>query len=236
MKWIAIFFIFCSTLAFSNVSEQREIKAYKEALQKDPDNIEYLNRLAHLYIMTHQFEKAEAVLVKAVKIDPSNAESRLQLGRVYLWEGKDQLADEMAHEILLMDSNHADAYALKGMVAESLGDDLAARRYYEAALHIDPQNMEAIHGLEEVAFKEEVLLQPKALDKAENLYKEGKLNESLRIYRRLIEINPSNPQYYYEFALLNMHLEQWMAAEESIKYAMHLEPENDQFELTLFEV
>lgn len=57
---------------------------YNEAVNHDPTNLQALEQLARLYYSLNQFDKAEKIFLRCLKINPGLVDIKLALGWVYL--------------------------------------------------------------------------------------------------------------------------------------------------------
>ena len=68
----------------------------KEILEKDPQNVDALNRLGKALLELGRFEEAEQAYRKALEIDPANQIARKNLEKVRLWRGREVSAERGA--------------------------------------------------------------------------------------------------------------------------------------------
>lgn len=118
--------------------QDHELQMLERELEKRPDHVPVLLRLAQLARESRRNSEAAEYLRRILALEPSNADARLELGRV-LWESGD--ADGAMEETLrLLDDepDNVDALYNLGAIYGNLGQDVQARRYWEQAVSLDP--------------------------------------------------------------------------------------------------
>lgn len=108
-------------------------------------------RRALLAVLDHDFETAEKLLEKAVKLDSESVESYLALARLYRTRGEVGRGIRIHQNLLLrseLDSAHR-LDALLGLANDFRKGGFLQRAIdeYRAALNIDPKNIEALQRL-----------------------------------------------------------------------------------------
>ena len=126
--------------------EQHNLKPaeieYKNAIGSKKDFLPAYRGLAKADEEDHAWSELAAVLRGIIELDPKDADSRIKLARL-LFRGN--AADEAQKVIADIDaSNNADLLALKGAIAYKLKDPAAAVADANAALRINPANVDAL--------------------------------------------------------------------------------------------
>ncbi|MEP7367035.1 MAG: tetratricopeptide repeat protein, partial [Acidobacteriota bacterium] len=117
-----------------------ELASLEESLQKSPDHVPILLRLAELKHKAGETAQATAHLRAAVKAEPKNVEARLELGKL-LFESKDiDGAIQETNEILKIDPKNVDALYNIGAIYGNLGKDGLAREYWSRAIVAAPDS------------------------------------------------------------------------------------------------
>lgn len=81
------------TLKAKGASDDEVVHYYNQAVEHDPSNLQALEQLGRLYYALNQFDKAEKIFLRALKINPSLSEVKQMLAWVYLvGKGKPELA------------------------------------------------------------------------------------------------------------------------------------------------
>lgn len=128
--------------------------------------------LARIYFLNHQLDEAEKTALKALKRNPRDIDAMLLAGLAAQGRGQEAVAQGYYQRVLEADSENL-------MARVSLADIYARRRDYEsAAAEYKKANLidASVTGIQ------------KAL--GEVLFRLGKLEESLQIYRKLSYANP----------------------------------------------
>jgi Flp pilus assembly protein TadD len=81
---------------------------------------------------------------------PSHAESHLGLGTAYALQGNFPAAEQEYREALRWKSDWPDALVNLAAAVRNQGRPVEAYRYYEQALHLDPNNARALRGMSDL--------------------------------------------------------------------------------------
>jgi tetratricopeptide (TPR) repeat protein len=120
-----------------------ELKLYQEAIRSGLDNSWLYSRIGRLYIQQGNKVDAIAALEKAVHLNPSDTDSLNDLAMAYLETQRIEDAERTFKWILATDEHYALAYNGLGLVAVQKRDMSAARGYFEKAVQLDPDVLEA---------------------------------------------------------------------------------------------
>jgi len=138
------------------------VMAHVELLRKNPEaeravlrqlgdenatESESLNLLACLTWTDGDEDKAEKILLRAVKISPEDAASRMNLGLVYLRQEKFTVAEEHFNQVLKHFPDNADALTHLGVVYAMQGKTQKAIESYEHARRENPSSELAAYNL-----------------------------------------------------------------------------------------
>jgi len=129
------------------LSQQDYVKAgieFKNAVQLKKDMVEAWRGLAEIELHNRNFRAAIPLLRTIVELDPKDVDWRLKLGH-FLLAGKalDQ-ALELANATVALDGRNQNALAFRAAVLLMLKDSNGSKRDAQAALDIDPKNVEAL--------------------------------------------------------------------------------------------
>ncbi len=154
--------------------EQAE-KAFKQALELDPQNYQSMVSLGRLYSLDlSKLDQAEKLLQQALDESPDNLEGRFVLGVVYGLKGEKQKALNEFNFTFAKESELALYHFEIGRILEKVGDKPGALQHYQRAVVLNPKLAvaeQAAKRLEEAAKKE-------ALGKAKPAPKTGKPQSS----------------------------------------------------------
>lgn len=120
-----------------SVSE-RQIREYKQVLQRDPDNFDALVNLANLYLDLDQPDKAVPVMEKIVQQAPENLEWRFTLAKLYELTGQDQKAEATYDQILAQQEDNLRALLNKAVLRVEQGDPNTASTLFDQAVEAAP--------------------------------------------------------------------------------------------------
>jgi tetratricopeptide (TPR) repeat protein len=120
------------------VDKRHEAMALQAELQKKPNHVPILFRLAQLARESGKPSEAIPQLRKILELEPKNTEARLELGRDLYDTGDVTGALNETNQILIENPKNADAlYNLGAIYANSSKPD-AARAYWTRAVASDP--------------------------------------------------------------------------------------------------
>ena len=123
-------------------------KNYEKALELDGDHEDARFNLGNMYLELGQYKKAESCWLKIVEANPNSARARMQLGRLYLSYEIPEIFDiakakEAFTETFKINKVITAPSMLLGHVALLLGDNEAARDYFQSVTGSDIKNVEA---------------------------------------------------------------------------------------------
>ena len=119
-------------------TDLHEAKMLSAALQKRPDHVPVLLRLASLAFESGKPAEAERYLNEALKLEPDNVPARLDLGRIQFEAGRVPDAIRTTEEILKVQPDNADALYNLGAIYGNLGQRERAIEYWNRLLASSP--------------------------------------------------------------------------------------------------
>jgi len=123
------------------------IEIYNGAVEIGVARDEILSRLGKAYLRVHDLKRAVEAMEQANRINPTDLDNLRNLGIADL-ELKRLDAAEMAFKaILVQDDRYAAAYNGLGLAAIQRGDGDTARKKFEKAIELDPEQVEPILNL-----------------------------------------------------------------------------------------
>jgi tetratricopeptide (TPR) repeat protein len=126
------------------VQSMDQEKLLKEALAKDPENLNALISLGNMMMDSSRFSEAVDAYQKALDIDPKNADVRVDMGTCYKNMGKPDFAVKEYRRALEMNPQHLHALKNLGIVyAYDLHDNKEAVKAFEKALAAAPNDPDA---------------------------------------------------------------------------------------------
>ncbi|MHB8882915.1 MAG: tetratricopeptide repeat protein [Thermodesulfovibrionales bacterium] len=116
-----------------------DVKMLKEALAKDPKNLEAWIKLGNTTMDGNRFSEAVEAYQKALELDPKNVDVRVDMGTCYRNIGKPDIAVREYKKALEINPNHLNAHKNMAVVlAYDLKDTAQAIREFEKVLQIAP--------------------------------------------------------------------------------------------------
>ena len=161
------------------------LDAVTNGASKDPENFDLNMTAGKMYSVANDKESALIYYRRAVSIDPINSLARRQLAQTYYDVGDKEMSlatyeDAIANET---DNNlKADLYYNLGVLNMQLGDFQQAEDNFSMAYDYNPNDIDALRGI------------------AQTFENAEKWSRAEYFYRKLIEIEPENPQHYRAMA------------------------------------
>ncbi|WP_263053615.1 tetratricopeptide repeat protein [Oscillatoria nigro-viridis] len=115
------------------------IENYQKALEFNPEDAEVHKKLAEVYALQGEFEKAIASCNLAIKFKPNFAAAYLTMGNALHSQNKLEMAIQAYLQALEIQPEFAEASANLGSMYYKLGELEQAANYYQKALAINPQ-------------------------------------------------------------------------------------------------
>ena len=126
------------------VQSMEQVKLLKEAVAKDPKNVNAWISLGNMMMDTSRFSEAADAYEKALAIDPKNVDVRVDMGTCYRNMGKPDMAAKEYRKALELNPQHLHAHKNLGIVlAYDLKDKASAVKEFEKALAIAPNAPDA---------------------------------------------------------------------------------------------
>ena len=113
-------------------------RAFEQALEHDPENVELLYRLADLYILTDQPAKAIPYFQRIEKIEPDNMDIKKKIALSFIAGGDRRKAVATLEKILTKEPDNPQINYYLGEIYEKLGDKQKARNHYQLATRATP--------------------------------------------------------------------------------------------------
>ena len=183
----------------------RAIEQFKEVVRLEPNDTESSLWLARLYRLQNQHEKAEQVLRGLLKNDAENEAGLEQLTQLLLDEGKSGEAIALL-EGITSKSPSPTLLDLLGDAYTQTKDLAKAEEAYRQAVDLEPSELSHERGL------------------GQTLLAEEKYPEALKVYQRLAELMPDDPDVYLRLGQIYRELHQMDKAEEALVKARQYSP------------
>ena len=121
-------------------TEQNQmISKYKDAIERNPQNVSAWIQLGHLYFDGNAYTDAINAYEKALQIEPDNPDVMTDLGVMYRRNGQPQKAVDVFNRVIALNPAHQNARFNKGVVLmHDLQDPQGAIEAWEGLLAINP--------------------------------------------------------------------------------------------------
>lgn len=197
----------------------RSIHFYLEALRYDPRSIKACFSLGTIYSDRKEYDKAIEYFSRVVKLDPTHARAHYNLGVIAAKKGGKAKAVECLLRAIKLDPRDAQSHVSLGIVLVNQGKVSDAISHFKQAVKLDPKNREARDSLNMVLnLKKKIEMQAVAqleqrrlkeprnhelIQKLAVLYaRHGNEAKALDLLNRFVEIQPDNPNGYYNIACI----------------------------------
>ena len=115
------------------------VKAYRRALEEDPDLVAALINLANIRYSRDELAEAQALYERAIVLDPSYFEAHFNLGNIHHDHAHYGEAEVSYREALALNNNYADAHFYLAVTLEKMGRSVDARAHWRAYERLAPQ-------------------------------------------------------------------------------------------------
>ena len=152
---------------------------------QDPDNFELNMSAGKLYSAADDKESALIYFKRAVEIDPSNGMATRQLAQTYYDVGDKEMSLAIYEKAIAKETDNlakADLYFNLGVLNMQLGDYEQAEDSFALAYDLNPDDVDALRGI------------------AQTFENAEKWSRAEYFYRKLIDMEPENPQHYRAMA------------------------------------
>jgi tetratricopeptide (TPR) repeat protein len=227
------------------VKAEIEVKNTLQISAKDPEARFLLARIAE---SRGEFPEMAQNLRIAIESKPDFIEARVKLGTLYVMGNALELAEEQAAYLADSGAGSADVRILNARIFAAKGDLESARTELEAALKIEPDNVQALGLLASVAATTDlegalVLIdqgisvaeddRPLRLLRIQLLQQAGKTAEVDAEFRALLSAYPQETAYGYQYARFLVEEGRIDDVEPVLRDVVEADPENVQARLAL---
>lgn len=161
------------------------LDAVTKGAAKDPENFDLNMTAGKFYLTANDKESALIYYKRAVSIDPINSLARRQLAQTYYDVGDIEMSLATYENAIANETDNnlkADLYYNLGVLNMQLGDFQQAEDNFSMAYDYDPNDIDALRGI------------------AQTFENAEKWRRAEYFYRKLIDIEPENPQHYRAMA------------------------------------
>ncbi len=205
------------------------IVLFRNALEKNQNNLDARYQLAKAYVSEKKYELAEREFQKVKRLNPAQPDIQLELARLFNGQRKPDLAISQAEDYLKSNPDSAEAMESIGIAYEIKNMPEVAETYFLRALEKKPENISTMLELAALRVKLGKVEQARVL--LENVIKNhprnpranylladaeiarGRKDRALELYKKLEEINAADPTASYRGGLLHFEMEHFNVAE-----------------------
>jgi len=214
------------------------VEAYREAVAREPDNIDYQVALARMLILTENTDEGLVVAEQAILTDPESAKGYAIKAMALDWQGNPEQAVVEALRAIEIDPEYAPARAYLAEAYVDLGRWTQAREQAEMAIRLDPFDVDARRNyaylLEFVGdyegaiaqYQQALSLNPNLLfllyGLARNNRGAGDPQAAIDTFTRIVERTPNDPLPWLEIGKTYFELREDDAAQENLEQAVQL--------------
>ncbi|MGE0862890.1 MAG: tetratricopeptide repeat protein [Vicinamibacterales bacterium] len=118
---------------------EEAVKAYRRALDEDPDLVAALINLANIRYSRDELAEAQALYERAIVLDPTYFEAHFNLGNIHHDHARYGDAELAYREALALNNSYADAHFYLAVTLEKMGRSIDARAHWRAYERLAPQ-------------------------------------------------------------------------------------------------
>jgi len=171
------------------------LKTMEKVVFLHPKRIPSLLKLAEFQYILKKYENSVYTCNEVLAVDRTEPEAFFMLGMNFRAMGDVERAKNSFQTAVEFDPQLIDAWLLLGTIYEAEKDPKALT-YYESAVLMDPESVEALHA------------------KAYYLQNHGNIPEAISIYRKINELDPQYTDAYMNTGLLFMEMDSVKKAKE----------------------
>jgi len=118
---------------------EEAVKAYRRALDEDPDLVAALINLANIRYSRDELAEAQALYERAIVLDPTYFEAHFNLGNIHHDHARYGEAEVSYREALVLNNAYADAHFYLAVTLEKMGRSVDARAHWRSYERLAPQ-------------------------------------------------------------------------------------------------
>jgi tetratricopeptide (TPR) repeat protein len=118
---------------------EEAVKAYRRALEHDPDLVAALINLANIRYSRDELAEAQALYERAIILDPSYFEAHFNLGNIHHDHARYGEAEASYRNALALNNDYPDAHFYLAVTLEKMGRSVDARTHWRAYERLAPQ-------------------------------------------------------------------------------------------------
>jgi tetratricopeptide (TPR) repeat protein len=159
-------------------------KSLEKCLELDPDNEDARSKLAEIYFIVRKYKEAMEHTRHLLGLHPANPRALFMQGMIFKETGDTVAAINSFQRALEADERFYNAYMQLGVIFTARENPVCLE-YFDGALRVNPSSEEALYG--------------KALWEQEH----DKLDEAIRDYTSILQLNPKNKNAHFNLGYLH---------------------------------
>ena len=209
---------------------------YKQAIQLKPDYAEAYNNLGIIYLDKEEYDEAKNLFEKAIQLKPDYAEAYNNLGIIYLDKEEYDEAKNLFEKAIQLKPDNPKAICNLSLVFIRLKDFKKAKLNIDKSIKLKKEFQNnyialgiyyhAIEDLEnaEINFKKAIEIKGKEVSHilAILYFETNRLQKSLDIINKLIELKPQNARNYFYRSAIYSSKEEHLLSLKDLEKAFRL--------------
>jgi tetratricopeptide (TPR) repeat protein len=187
--------------------------AYKKALEILPDSLESRLGLGDVYLQQGKLEDALAEYERVIAADPQQVAANFRVADTNLRMGRFDTAVAAASKVLTLDPGHRRAHYVLATALVRAGEKERAEKQLELYRKVEAEAQAQINRSRDI-----VVLNRGAAAKL----LEGRLEESIEMFLKVIEAYPDSPAHYLNLGIAQSKLGRHKAAVETFQKMLSL--------------
>lgn len=118
---------------------EEAVKAYRRALDHDPDLVAALINLANIRYSRDELAEAQALYERAIALDPSYFEAHFNLGNIHHDHARYADAEASYRNALALNNSYPDAHFYLAVTLEKMGRSVDARAHWRTYERLAPE-------------------------------------------------------------------------------------------------
>jgi len=118
---------------------EEAVKAYRRALDHDPDLVAALINLANIRYSRDELAEAQALYERAILLDPSYFEAHFNLGNIHHDHARYTDAEASYRNALALNNSYPDAHFYLAVTLEKMGRSVDARTHWKTYERLAPE-------------------------------------------------------------------------------------------------
>ena len=118
---------------------EEAVKAYRRALDHDPDLVAALINLANIRYSRDELAEAQALYERAILLDPAYFEAHFNLGNIHHDHARYAEAEASYRNALALNNSYPDAHFYLAVTLEKMGRSVDARAHWKAYERLAPE-------------------------------------------------------------------------------------------------